>query len=54
MEFTEKYISTAEKLIDKDSKKVVLSDDSFAYCELIDLLIKKIEQVRVDTLMKNE
>ena len=35
-EFTDKYISTADKLLDAKSEKIVLSDDTFAVGKLLD------------------
>jgi len=36
MNFKEKYISAAEKLIDKESKKIELSNDAYAIGEMLE------------------
>lgn len=46
---------TTQKKIDKDEtgkeeKKTTLSEDAFALCEFIELLTRKIEQVRINML----
>lgn len=52
MSLAEKY--TTKNTIDiKDgieSTKVILSNDAFAVCEFIEMLIKKIEQLRISGL----
>jgi len=45
MDFTDKYISVADKAIDLKSEKVVLSNDAFAIGEMIQELINSIKQV---------
>lgn len=39
MEFTDKYISTSDKLLDAKSTKTVISDDSFAIGELLEKIM---------------
>jgi hypothetical protein len=50
----EKYISKAEaaKLEKPDEKKVVISDDAFAVCDLIEQLIKKAEHLRISSIIR--
>jgi hypothetical protein len=47
MDFTEKYCIDSERLEEKNKDKKILSDDAFAIGEVIDQLIKKIEQTRL-------
>lgn len=47
MIFADKYTSTAEAVQPGNDKKVVLSNETYATCELIDDLIKKIDKLRV-------
>ena len=42
MEFQDKYTTD-----DKETKKILISKDSYAICEMLDLLIKKAEELRV-------
>lgn len=53
MGFLEKY--TTQEKIDKDTegkedKKTILSNDAYAISELVDNLINKIEQVRLNLI----
>ena len=47
MEFKDKYTNTKDKDKNENKDKAVLSDDAFAIGEVIDMLIKKIDQTRV-------
>ena len=47
MIFTEKYINNTENASKPDPKRVLLSDDAYAIAEFIDLLIKKLEHIRL-------
>jgi len=38
MNFTEKYISTSESALANPENKVVLTDDTFALCEMLNEL----------------
>ena len=42
MEFKERYISEADKLLDNKSTKIVLSNDAFAIGELLDSIKKEL------------
>lgn len=42
MEFSEKYISTTEKVSSPGDKRIVLSDDAYAQAEMLDKLAKTI------------
>lgn len=44
MDFKGKYISTSENTLKADATKIVLGDDAYAICELIDSLIKEIRR----------
>jgi hypothetical protein len=46
MELSEKYVNESEKLLPENKDKKILSDDAFAVCEFIELLINKIEHTR--------
>ena len=46
MDFSDKYISAGEKLLDPKSEKVVLSNDAYAIGEMIQNLIKQIAYSR--------
>lgn len=50
MKFEDKYISATDKALDKESKKVVLVDDAYALCEMINELINKIEHARISAM----
>ena len=47
MEFQEKYTSITDKDIIENKDKKIISDDAFAIGEIIQGLIKKIEQARL-------
>lgn len=47
MTFAERYISTTEKEKQKDSKKIVISDDMFAQCEVIEGLTRELKKNRI-------
>ena len=47
MKFTLKYTSESEKEKPENKDKVVISDESFALCEMINELINKIERTRL-------
>jgi len=47
MKLKEKYISKTENDKKPDIKKIILSDDAYAICEFIEMLIVKIEQTRL-------
>jgi len=48
MKFQEKYISKQENDLFPDPKRITISDDTFALGELLDLLVKKIEELKVN------
>ena len=50
MKFDEKYINTTENKVKEDKSKVLLSDDAYAIVEFIDLLIKKVEHLRLSLI----
>ncbi|MEK7661937.1 MAG: hypothetical protein AAB355_00325 [Patescibacteria group bacterium] len=50
MEFKEKYISQFENAQKADASKIVLSNDAYAQCEMLDLLIKKLEHLRLSSM----
>jgi hypothetical protein len=45
-----KDISVDDK--DVEAAKIVISDDAFAVCDLIEQLIKKAEHLRISSLMR--
>lgn len=47
MEFSDKYISVSEKVIIPDDKRTVISDESFAICEMLVVLVNKLEHARL-------
>ena len=48
MDFTDKYISASDNTIKPNLIKVEISNEAFAIGEMIGLLIKKLEHIRVD------
>lgn len=48
MKFKEKYTCESEKTRPENKKKIVLSEDTYARCMVIQELIDKIEHVRGD------
>jgi hypothetical protein len=46
MDFSEKYISTTDKAKDVSSKKIVISDDSFAVCEMLKEVAFRLSRMR--------
>ena len=48
MDLREKYKASKTKTVIEDEKtKVVISDEAYAVCEFIELLIKKLEHIRL-------
>ena len=45
MTFEDKYISEEEQVMKPDAKRITITDEAFAICELIESLANKIERV---------
>jgi hypothetical protein len=44
--FHEKYISTKVNTGEPDETKIVLSDDAYAICEMLNVLISKLNKLK--------
>lgn len=46
MEFNEKYLSASESAKKPDANKVVISDDNYAICELLNKIFMQLDMIR--------
>jgi len=47
MKLEEKYTNTTEKDKECNKDKIILSDDAYAVCDFIEILVNKIEHIRL-------